>query len=142
MGLASDAGVLLVVHGDYGRPLLEAAETIVGPLQVSIATVCPEADAGQVRRSIQRELQRMGRASDVLVLTDLCGSTPANVCQCVIDDLPGCAVLSGLNLPMLIKLSTCDRSQGARRLADELLGTGRRSIVANDTPDDAGAAGD
>ena len=137
-----DTGVVLVVHGNYGRPMVDAAEAIVGPLDVRVASVFLEADTEQVRRSIGRELDRMGLGAGVLVLTDLFGSTPANVCQGVVEDRPGCVVLAGLNLSMLIKLSTCDRSLGARQIAEELQATGRRSIVVCSGLVNGGTCGD
>ena len=138
-----ETGVLIVVHGDYGAPMVDAAEAIVGPLELAVASFCFEADPDQVRRRVQSEITRLDRGSGVLVLTDLCGSTPANVCQTLVEDRGNCAVLSGLNLPMLVKLSTCDRALGPHRLAEELHGTSRRSIVVG-TPagENGGARGD
>jgi mannose/fructose-specific phosphotransferase system component IIA len=123
------AGILLVAHGDYGTRMVDAAESIVGPLQIKVVTVCPEAEPRDVRRSVEVGIEQQDRGAGVLVLTDLCGSTPANVCQAVVAERADCEVLSGLNLPMLIKLSTCDRTVGAGRLAQELMTTSRRSIV-------------
>lgn len=121
--------MLVVVHGDYGGPLVAAAEAIVGPLDVGITTVCPEGDPEDVRRRITLGIRRHDRGRGVLLLTDLCGSTPANVCQLVVADREDCEMLTGLNLPMLLKLSTCDRTLDARTLAQELETSSRRSIM-------------
>jgi len=109
--------------------MVSTAESIVGPLDVRIITVCSGTDPEHVRQRVSSAITDLDTGAGVLVLTDLCGSTPANMCQSVVRQLEGCEVLSGLNLPMLIKLSTCDRTAGAPQLAEELLDTSRRSIV-------------
>jgi len=127
---AVDTGILVVVHGDYGDPLVAAAEALVGPLGLHVTTVCPEADPAVVRRRVARGIERQDRGGGVLVLTDLCGSTPANVCQQLVGARADCEMLTGLNLPMLLKLATCDRKAGARQLAVELEQSSRRSITS------------
>jgi mannose/fructose-specific phosphotransferase system component IIA len=129
MADGAQTGVLLVAHGDYGARMVEAAEAIVGPLEIRVVTVRPEAEPHEVGSSVEAGIAEQDSGGGVLVLTDLCGSTPANVCQAVVGERADCEVLSGLNLPMLIKLSTCDRSIGAHQLAQELMATSRRSIV-------------
>ena len=97
-----ETSVLIVVHGGYGEPMVSAAEAIVGPLDLAITTICSETGGDHVRQRITSEIARLNRGGGVLVLTDLCGSTPANVCQLVVAGQSGCEVLSGLNLAMLI----------------------------------------
>jgi PTS system mannose-specific IIA component len=133
--------VLVVVHGDYGGPLVAAAEAIVGPLDVGITSVCPEGDPEDVRRRIVLGIRRHDRGRGVLLLTDLCGSTPANICQLVLAEREDCEMLTGLNLPMLLKLSTCDRTRDARALAKELEVSSRRSITVGTAMGQANGGG-
>jgi mannose PTS system EIIA component len=125
---AQRTGVLLVVNGDYGSALVDAAEVLVGALEVTVTMVCPADPPGTLKRRILQAVERVDRGAGLLLLTDLCGSTPANVCL-VVAERPDCELVTGVNLPMLLKLSTCDRGLGAKELAAQLQSTGKRSVI-------------
>jgi mannose/fructose-specific phosphotransferase system component IIA len=118
-------GVVVVSHGDAGLKMVEAAERVVGPLDVRTVAV----GIGEARIETERRIEAAcdGLMSDeILFLVDLEGSTPYNLCcrKCKGESV----VLSGVNLPMLFKLATADRGHGALGLAEELQATGRKSI--------------
>jgi PTS system mannose-specific IIA component len=128
-GQAPEVGVVVVTHGCVCGDLVSAAEAIVGSLPdvVSVPT-----DAAEQAPVIQRRVAEAVAAADcgggVLILTDLHGSTPANACIAQLER-HDVEVLFGINLPMLIKLSTCDRrSLRPQQLGELLRDTGRRSI--------------
>ena len=111
---------MLVVNGGYGDALLEAAEVLVGGLDVGVVEVpCMEESADR-RERIASKIEQQCGPGEVLLLTDLLGSTPANVCLTMVAEQDGWEMLSGLNLPMLMKLSTCEPRLGAAALAREL----------------------
>jgi len=122
-------GVVVVTHGYVCGDLVSAAEAIVGPLPrvVSVPTDARE-PAESIRQRVTDAVAAANTGRGVLILTDLHGSTPANACAAFLR-MPDVEVLFGVNLPMLIKLSTCDRRfLTARQLGQLLLETGRRSI--------------
>ncbi|MBI5480919.1 MAG: PTS fructose transporter subunit IIA [Deltaproteobacteria bacterium] len=124
-----EVGVVLVTHGCVCGDLVRAAEEIVGtiPDVVSVPTDATEAPPS-IQRRVAEAVTAADRGGGVLILTDLHGSTPANACLAQIRR-PGVEVLFGVNLPMLIKLSTCDRrSLRPQQLGELLRDTGRRSI--------------
>lgn len=121
--------VFLVVNGGYARELLDAAEVLVGGLEVETCeTACAEQNAEaqlQVRRQLE---QRMGSHQRVLLVTDLMGSTPANVCLQLVRERPDWELIAGVNLAMLLKLATCDRRAAPQELAEKLRNTCLRSV--------------
>ncbi len=123
-------GVVVVTHGAAGEAMVAAAERVIGHLDC-IATVAVA--SGDPANDVQRRLESAARAvgaAGVVFLVDLVGSTPANLAA----HFGGrCAVVSGMNLPMLFKLATVDRRRGARPLADELAETGRKSIQVRES---------
>ncbi len=124
-GNARETGVVLVTHGAAGQAMLDAAERVLGHIE-SIATVAVA--AGEPAEDLQQRLESAVRAvgtHGVVFLVDLVGSTPSNLAGRVGGR---CAVVSGMNLPMLFKLATVDRTRGARALAEELAQTGLKSI--------------
>jgi mannose PTS system EIIA component len=122
-------GVVVVTHGCACGDLVAAAEAIVGeiPDVVSVPTD-PREDSPSIQRRVTQAVDAADHGAGVLILTDLHGSTPANACLAQ-GKRHGVEVLFGVNLPMLIKLSTCDRrSLRPQQLGELLRDTGRRSI--------------
>jgi mannose/fructose-specific phosphotransferase system component IIA len=118
-------GVVIISHGNASSCMVEAAERVVGTLNVRTISV----RIGEPRAETESHIEDVVRALDtdeVLFLTDLEGSTPYNLCckKCGGRSV----VLSGMNLPMLFKLATADRAHGALPLAEELRATGLKSI--------------
>jgi mannose/fructose-specific phosphotransferase system component IIA len=118
-------GIIIVSHGDSGLFMLEAAEKMVGELDARIVAV-PFAEP---RELTEKRLEDACEGLDVeefLFLVDLEGSTPFNLCcrRCGGSSV----VLTGVNMPMLFKLSTVDRNKSAIEIAEELRQTGQKSI--------------
>jgi mannose/fructose-specific phosphotransferase system component IIA len=121
----SVTGVVIITHGNAASCMVDAAERVVGTLNVRTIAVRigePRAETETHIESVVGELD----TDEVLFLTDLEGSTPYNLCckKCGGTSV----VLSGMNLPMLFKLATADRQHGALTLAEELRATGMKSI--------------
>ena len=118
-------GVIVITHGNAAEDMVDAVERVVGTLNVRTISV----RIGEPRTDTEKHIEAMVdelRAEEVLFLTDLEGSTPYNLCckRCGGKSV----VLSGMNLPMLMKLATADRAHGALPLAEELRATGLKSI--------------
>jgi mannose PTS system EIIA component len=125
-------GVVLVTHGKVGEEMVRAVEKIVGSFS-GVATVAFK--QGEPPESLSTRVEKAARSVDagggVLFLTDLHGATPSNVCTSLLGLVQAGETLCGLNLPMLLKLATADRSTGPHALAEALQETGRRSIRAS-----------
>ncbi len=119
--------VIVVTHGSSGAEMVRAAEQKVGHAfaQVAAVGVAVDETPARLQQRIDEAVSGLG-ASEVVFLVDLGGSTPFNLCcrRCGGQS----AVVSGVNMPMLFKLSTADREHGARHLADELAASGQKSI--------------
>jgi len=125
-------GLVLVTHVGLAHELLAAAEMIVGPLELAEAVGIHPGDAVEsIRTSIEGAIRRVN-ADGVVVMTDMFGGTPANMSLSFLED-NRVEVLTGVNLPMLIKFSS-DRNKGnITELAAQLKICGRESIsVAGD----------
>jgi mannose/fructose-specific phosphotransferase system component IIA len=74
-------------------------------------------------------LEAMGRLGDeVVVLVDLPGGAPANVCMCVPAER-GCEAVVGVNLPMLIEtVLSCD-DESAIAVAQTALQAGQEELI-------------
>ncbi len=98
-------GLLLITHGQVGSALLESATSILGicPLHTETLSVATYSEPEQITRQAQGILRQIDQGGGVLVLTDLYGSTPANI-ACSLYQAERVRVVAGLNLPMLIKI--------------------------------------
>lgn len=98
-------GVLLISHGSLGQAMLDiSVKTLdVCPLAVEVLGVPLDADPDQLSREAETILQTLDSGDGVLILTDLCGSTPANI-ACRLTHHEHVMVVAGLNLPMLMRV--------------------------------------
>ncbi len=128
---AEETAVLVVAHGRYAAALVRAAEDLLGPLGLQVVELAEEIPAAQRLAHCRAEVERrVGGQRSLLILTDLCGSTPANVCLSLVQEHRGWDMLTGVSLPVLMKLSTCDRRQPAAALASQLGASARRTILS------------
>ncbi|MGF1461758.1 MAG: PTS sugar transporter subunit IIA [Maricaulaceae bacterium] len=97
-------GLVVVTHGRLAEELLAATEHVVGP-QTGLRAVCigPDDDIEDRRDEIRATAKSVDDGDGVLVLTDMFGGTPSNL-AISIRARNRVEVLSGVNLPMLIKL--------------------------------------
>jgi PTS system mannose-specific IIA component len=123
--------VVIVTHGQAGADMVDAAQKFLHMELAQVATVgvTPEDERAVVDDKISQAVAELGRDSceNVLFLVDLVGSTPAQLC-CRKCGGQGGHLVTGINMPMLLKLATADRSRGPEVLGTELVATGTKSI--------------
>lgn len=129
-------GVLLLTHPGVGSSLLHTATRILG--ETVLATRCLEVPAGSdVDAAIVAATELIGQLDDgdgVLVLTDIYGATPSNI-ACAIHTPGGSAVVSGMNLPMLIRVFNYPKEDLAS-LSERASEGGTRGIHTHDMSKD------
>jgi PTS system mannose-specific IIA component len=125
--------VVVVTHGQLARELVNAAEAIVGDLpDFSAVSIGWHDDVEDAREEIRQAIQRMQENAGVLLLTDMFGGTPSNLGLTFLEP-QRVEVVTGVNLPMLIKLSSLRSSDDLTAVARDLRETGRKAIhVASD----------
>jgi PTS system mannose-specific IIA component len=128
-------GVVVVTHGQLATELVNSAEMIVGDLpQFAAVSIGWHDDVDRAREEIGLAIARVGtfaggtdeEPADVLVLTDLFGGTPANLGVTFVS--PHVEVITGVNLPMLIKLARPQKAPDLAELAREMRDHGRSAI--------------
>ncbi len=105
-------GVLVVTHGRLGEVLIETTRGIVGDCHnIRSLSIAAHESSDSVRNAIADALRVLDSGRGVLILTDMFGGTPSNISLSFL--APGkVEVLTGVNLPMLIKLATTARDAG------------------------------
>jgi len=123
-------GLVLVSHGELGHVLLETAKEIVGPIEPAMALTLERHQAcDEIQHRLQAAVSKMNRGYGVLILADMFGGTACNVSLRLIDNNP-IEVVTGMNLPMLLKLSTeLRQNDDVSALAQLLKYYGQRNIM-------------
>ena len=133
-------GVVVVTHGQLSTELVNSAEMIVGDLpHFAAVAIGWHEDVDRAREEIGRAIERVqttaaqsdgGAAAasrvPVLVLTDMFGGTPTNLAVTYVS--PDVEVITGVNLPMLIKLARPQPGLDLQALAREMREHGRNAI--------------
>jgi len=124
---------VIVTHADLGMQLLSTAQEIVGPLlRVEAVSIQASEEIDKARKKIEGVLARVDDGSGVLVLTDLFGGTPSNLVLSYLET-SRLEVVTGVNLPMLMKLPSLRDEQDLKAMAEKLAKYGQRNIlVASD----------
>ncbi len=126
-------GVVVVTHGQLATELVNAAETIVGDLPTFTAvSIGWHEDVQDAREEIAAAIARVQSADGVLVLTDMFGGTPSNLGMTFLEP-DKVEVITGVNLPMLIKAASLKDAASLIDIARMLREHGRNAIwVASD----------
>ena len=126
-------GVVVVTHGQLATELLNAAETIVGDLpRFTAVSIGWHEDVQDARDEIARAIGRVDAEHGVLLLTDMFGGTPSNLGMTFLE-VGKVEVLTGANLPMLIKLASMTDGTDLLEVARALREHGKNAIwVASD----------
>ncbi|MED5262514.1 MAG: PTS sugar transporter subunit IIA [Myxococcota bacterium] len=126
-------GVVVVTHYRLGEEFLQALRLIV-PEAPDFQTVAIEPDqpVSAMYESISKALKEADQGEGVLVLTDMFGGTPSNISLSFLHE-HRVEVVTGVNLPMLIKLATLRDEKSVEDLAHFIRDYGKRNIsVASD----------
>lgn len=127
-------GVVVVTHGQLAIELLNAAEMIVGDLpRFAAVSIGWHDDVTDAREDIAQAIERVrGDGGGVLIVTDMFGGTPSNLAMTFIE-ADQIEVITGVNLPMLIKLAGQTKSNDLLAVARDMREHGRNAIwVASD----------
>ena len=125
-------GLVLVAHAGVAAELLAAAEMIVGRLELAEAGgITPDASAAAVMGSIKEAVARVS-GEGAIIMTDMFGGTPSNMGLSFLEE-GRVEVLTGVNLPMVIRFTQDRERLGVVELALKLKESGREGIsVAGD----------
>lgn len=121
-------GVVIVTHYRLGEEFLQALRLIVPDAPPFRAvSIEPKQTVEEMRSAIAEALREADTGEGVLVLTDMFGGTPSNVSLAFLGERR-VEVVTGLNLPMLIKLATLRDAKPLEELATFIKEYGRRNI--------------
>lgn len=122
-------GIVIVTHSQLGDALIEAAAFILGSKPDATVSVSIDLNenAEKLRKQIENAIKKVRQDKGVLVLTDMFGGTPSNLSYSFLEE-GKVEVISGVNLPILIKANSARKEKKLSELAVTLEAFGKRSI--------------
>lgn len=132
-------GVVIVTHYQLGEQMLQALRSILpNAPEFYAVSISPSQTVDEMRKSISEKLVKAENGHGVLILTDMFGGTPSNIALSFLSELK-VEVVTGINLPMLIKLATLRSEKSLEDLASFIKDYGRRNIsVASELVSESG----
>ena len=122
-------GIVLVTHGHLADEFLLAMQHVVG-VQPQIATVCVGADDDTEikREEVFSKVKEVNTGDGVILLTDIFGGTPSNLATSMFERA-NVEVIAGINLPMLIKLTSLRNEKDLKEIASKIKEAGAKYIT-------------
>lgn len=121
-------GGVVVSHGQFANEIVAAAETVVGELRhIAAVSIGWHDDVEVAKNEIARAIKTVSDGKGVLLLTDMFGGTPTNISAMFIeaDDIE---IVTGVNLPMVIKLASQNKEMTLGEMAREVEEQGKQAI--------------
>jgi len=122
-------GIVIVTHSQLGDALIDAAEFILGTRPDTMVSVSINLNehVDKLRKKIAEAIKKVDHNRGVLILTDMFGGTPSNLSYSFLEE-GRIEVISGVNLPILIKAVDIQKEMGLSELAEHLEAYGKKSI--------------
>jgi PTS system mannose-specific IIA component len=121
-------GVLITTHGNLGSELINAAELIRGSLKGIIhVSVDQTKGVEDLKKEISTAIKKLDQGRGVLILTDLFGGTPSNISLSFLKE-GKVEVITGVNLPMLLKLPDIREGVSLKEFAQNIKDYGIKNI--------------
>lgn len=122
-------GIIVLTHGDLGRQFINTARLIGLNSEESLIALAadPSDSPERLREEMAQSIKKLSKGDGVLILTDLFGGTPTNLSLSFLEE-GKIEVVTGLNLPMLIKAINSRNDRDVASLAKAASDAGKESI--------------
>jgi len=121
-------GGIIVSHGKLAEELLNALTIILGEaVNIEAISIGWYDDVEESKKKINQSLKRVDQKNGVLVFTDMFGGTPSNLSFTFLKNNQ-VEIITGVNLPMLIKFVSLQRSNNLREVAKKVVEQGKKNI--------------
>jgi len=97
-------GIIIVTHGNLALELKSAMEHILGVQKnIEIIRISSDDDLDEKKNDIKGSIKKIDNNNGIVILTDMFGGTSSNLAISFLKT-GKIEIISGVNLPMLVKL--------------------------------------
>ncbi|GAK48161.1 PTS system, mannose-specific IIA component [Secundilactobacillus oryzae JCM 18671] len=131
--------IIVASHGNFAKGILQSASMIFGEQEkVETVTFEPTEGPDDLLAKYNAALGKFDKDDQVLFLVDLWGGSPFNAASRIVaEHLDTMALMTGLNLPMLIEAYTV-RDQDLSQVVPHLEETAKAGVKHLELQEDAG----
>ena len=121
-------GGVIVSHGKLGEEMINTAEMIVGKIvNITSVSIDVTTDVEKSRTQIKQAIHTVNNGDGVVIFTDMFGGTPSNISLSFLDEA-NVEVITGVNLAMLLQLSTTQKEEPFQNIVQSLKQRGQENI--------------
>jgi mannose PTS system EIIA component len=124
-------GIVVVTHGKLAKELIEVVRFVLSSSpQVKMVGVCldPQREFESFKQEIKSAIKKVKEKDGILLVTDMFGGTPSNISLTFLEENK-VEVVSGVNLPMLLKLATLKDSVTLEEAVQTAESSGKENII-------------
>jgi len=124
-------GIIVISHGNFADELISAVNFVLSSKPAIIMVgmnLDTTIDFDAFKKELKRTIKKVDKGNGVLLVTDMFGGTPSNISLTFLEE-DKVEVISGVNLPMLIKLSTISEDTSLSDSVDIAEKAGRDNII-------------
>lgn len=122
-------GGVIVTHGQLANELLSAAETVIGQLSmIAAVSIGWHDDVEAAKSEIESAIKKVSLGNGVVLMTDMFGGTPTNISAMFYKENE-VEIVTGVNLPMVIRLATSTREISLDEMAADIEEQGKSAIT-------------
>ena len=122
-------GIVVVSHGQIGLEMIRVARSIVqDPAPMAGVALEHDESVDRMREKIAKAIREVNKNGGVLILSDMFGGTPSNLCLSFLEE-GKIEVITGVNLPMLIKLANFRDIKPLSEVASFIRNYGQKNIT-------------
>jgi PTS system mannose-specific IIA component len=121
-------GGIIVSHGRLAEELLNALTIILGEApNIEAISIGWYDDVEESKKKINQSLKRVDQKNGVVIFTDMFGGTPSNLSFSFLKENQ-VEIITGINLPMLIKFVSLQRSNNLKDVSKKVVDQGKKNI--------------
>ncbi len=121
-------GGIIVTHGKLAEELLNVLTIILGEaVNIEAISIGWYDDVEEGKKRISQAIKRVDQKNGVIIFTDMFGGTPSNLSFSFLQDSE-VEIITGVNLPMLIKFVSLQRSKNLKEVARKVVEQGKKNI--------------
>ena len=130
-------GLLIITHSPLGQALHQVATHVLGgePEAMAVMDIQPNTSPDEAVATGKAIIGELDEGQGVLLLTDCPGATPGNIAASIAREIPGCSLVTGLGLPMLLRAINYQQ-QGHKELALTAVEGGKKGVCELPTESD------
>ncbi len=122
-------GVLVVSHGGLAKALISSLQFLMGKQEkIRAVSIWPTDGEKEIKDSIQKKIAEVNDGDGVVILTDVLGGTATNLSLPFLEN-EQVELVTGVNMPMLLTLSSYRKGRSLREIGKLVKKSGRRSII-------------